>query len=352
MPPENREYYDYEWRAEWDAHSKDIFGLLELFFQKNPIFLWDYKVEEYCSALEKLSTSKLSSLDEKELKIIDHLFNPAFRNFYLLLVQENDIIGRTLPYFMQMWNLSTKIPSELFRRYLKDCITQPTQKSLLSYLISPLSLLRDQLKNKLKDSGFTIKGSYTFKGKPLFLVKSTWEQYYFVEPSWKDSTFKIKKSFDGFKGYSFNNNKLYQFLKKQDWKIDEIKLSAEKYLKKYPEAKLLDFFLSFMPENIIQRLKEFNLAEANLSEHLSTLGIIITQLNIEGYQQESFQLLAENSEHEISQLWTRKTRISKPQKTEKEYHGKTAISFEVEDFDGSKGIIVTNGSTSDFFPYE
>ncbi len=212
--------------------------------------------------------------------------------------------------------------------------------------------LRDQLKNKLKDSGFTIKGSYTFKGKPLFLVKSTWEQYYFVEPSWKDSTFKIKKSFDGFKGYSFNNNKLYQFLKKQDWKIDEIKLSAEKYLKKYPEAKLLDFFLSFMPENIIQRLKEFNLAEANLSEHLSTLGIIITQLNIEGYQQESFQLLAENSEHEISQLWTRKTRISKPQKTEKEYHGKTAISFEVEDFDGSKGIIVTNGSTSDFFPYE
>ncbi len=92
------------------------------------------------------------------------------------------------------------------------------------------------------------------------------------------------------------------FLKKQDWKIDEIKLSAEKYLKKYPEAKLLDFFLSFMPENIIQRLKEFNLAEANLSEHLSTLGIIITQLNIEGYQQESFQLLAENSEHEISQL--------------------------------------------------
>ncbi len=92
---------------------------------------------------------------------------------------------------MQMWNLSTKIPSELFRRYLKDCITQPTQKSLLSYLISPLSLLRDQLKNKLrdqlknklKDSGFTIKGSYTFKEKPLFLVKSTWEQYYFVEPS-------------------------------------------------------------------------------------------------------------------------------------------------------------------------
>ncbi len=64
----------------------------------------------------------------------------------------------------------------------------------------------------------------------------------------------------------------------------------------------MDFFLSFMPENIIQRLKEFNLAEANLSEHLSTLGIIITQLNIEGYQQESFQLLAENSEHEISQL--------------------------------------------------
>lgn len=254
-------------------------------------------------------------------------------------------LQHAFPYFSNLINQISKIPEITNKKLLIS--TQRSYKSQISRLLDPdLNIFQEIL----KELEFSIKGKGKSRGKEVFFVNSPIGNSYLISPNASIDEKVIKWSWEEFKGYRLSTNKVYKITKKTDRKISDIVWLAKDFYENHPQASLGDFFLTFMPKNTLQDLtNKEDFDKIPLKYGLLELDSIIPQLNSLGNRNEKQILFIQNHLWEFLPLGQRKE-VSTPQKAKNWFHNKEAITFEVKDFDETKGILVTNGEDSDFIP--
>lgn len=330
------------WREQWNLFLWVVFDLMHDFYSQYPEKLGNFDLNDCFSALELLSESGLSALDTWEMLLIHELFTSDFRLFCAGQLPNNKGLQAGFVYFNELSNQVSKILPEMYRRLLQEALALPQEYvrnfSVKKDLKEILLFSKQILKQALEEYQFKIRGEFLFQNIPIMLVNTPDGNYHFVsyESSAHDG---IKKTFNECKIILFGQNKLYKFVKKSDWKREKVLQLAGEYREslsasyvydednEQPQVSMLDFFSTFMPNDVLKRLKWMNFELLPFNENsISELVYILPQLNTLGFQNEQNFLFVEDAKHELSFIGNWRY-VSPHQRAKNWLYDKEAIFF-------------------------
>lgn len=331
-----------------DQELESLFWKIENFFQDHPSKRWIHDLKQLYKGVRKLLLWSLKDLDEKEFFM---LLSFSVSGFFLdcyLKISKWSLPKSEYLFLIKVEEKLDLIRDEIEKRKIEQLVARPTKKNLFKILGLPIFKTPvQQLEELLWKNGFTIHYKRNSREKSLFLIESPKHYFYFI-----DSVTGVSYAGKQLNDYNFWKNKVYKFVRKVPRKIETIKSRAIHLLAENPKACLETFLRTLMPSSLVQQIAESRLEVSfwsPLKTILDELPLLFSRFNLAKFQREEEFLFLQDSECHLSPLGHWK-KIYPPQEAKHGFHWQEAIFFEVEKQSGKKGILVTNGNQTEYFP--